>query len=134
MVIVKCLAICGFGTFSMLFPLTDDLKNDLKMINENAKRRRNRSKIVNQFSQFVPFHSKLVQLSSTQALSSSNFSQLTTNVFYFSLIHDYSDLLNLIFIIMFTWSIAGVCSLMLMLNMTVKYFELFINQIKLLIN
>lgn len=63
MTAVTCLAIFGLGTCSMLFQLTNDMKNNLKTINDNAQRKRNRSKIVIQFSHFVQFHSKLIQLS-----------------------------------------------------------------------
>lgn len=64
MVAVKCLVFFGIGTCSMLFSLINDIKCDLKVINENARHKKNRSKISNQFSQFVQFHSKLIQLSS----------------------------------------------------------------------
>lgn len=62
-VIFKCLTTFGFGTCSMLFPLSNDMKNNLKAINNNAKPKRNRWKIANQFSQFVRFHSQLIQFS-----------------------------------------------------------------------
>lgn len=63
MVACECFLMCAFGTCAMLFPLTKDMKNDLEAININAKRKRTRSNIVSQFSQFVQFHSKLIQLS-----------------------------------------------------------------------
>lgn len=63
MIICKCLGIFGLGTCSMLFPLTKDMKYNLKTINDNAKRRKIRPKIVKQFSQFVQFHCELIQLS-----------------------------------------------------------------------
>lgn len=46
----------------MLFPLVNDMKNDLKIINHNAKHKRNRLAMGKQFAQFVQFHSKLLQL------------------------------------------------------------------------
>lgn len=63
MITIKCLAIFGLGTCSMLFPLTKDMKNILKTIDDHAQRRKNQSKIGKQFSRIVRFHCKLIQLS-----------------------------------------------------------------------
>lgn len=63
MVSLKCLAIFGIGTCFMLFPLTKDIKNDLKAINRNARHKKKRLKTIDQLTQFVQFHSKLMQLS-----------------------------------------------------------------------
>lgn len=63
MVTVKCLVILEFGTFSMLFPMTKDIKYMLKAINYNTKKKKDRPKIANQFLQVVQFHSKLIKLS-----------------------------------------------------------------------
>lgn len=63
MIAVKCLVFFGIVTCSMLFLLINDIKRDLKLINENAKHKKYRSKISNQFREFVQFHSKLIQLS-----------------------------------------------------------------------
>lgn len=90
----------------MLFPLAKDIKHSLKAINDNVKRKTNRPQIAGQISQFVRFHSKLIQL-----------------------IYDYTDLLRIIFTIIFTWSIVGICAIMLRLNMMVKCLEK-CNQIK----
>lgn len=66
MVTLECLAIFGLGTCLMLFPLTKDMKNNLRTISHDARRKKNRSKIIKQFSQFIQFHSKLIQLSDSQ--------------------------------------------------------------------
>lgn len=63
MVTITCLALFGVGTCLMLFPLANDVKCSLRAIKHNAKLKRNRSKSVTQLSQFVEFHSKLIQLS-----------------------------------------------------------------------
>lgn len=63
LVSAKCLAIYLFGTFFMLFPLVNDIKYCLKTINYNARHKKERPKISNQFFQFVQYHSKLKQLS-----------------------------------------------------------------------
>lgn len=63
LVALKCLTTFGFGTCSMLFPLTNDLKSNLKTMNDNARRRKYRSKITKQLSRFIQFHCKLLQLS-----------------------------------------------------------------------
>lgn len=63
MITLKCLALFGAGTCFMLFPLAKDIKCSLKSINDNARHKIKRTKIVTQLSQFVEFHSKLLQLS-----------------------------------------------------------------------
>lgn len=117
----KCLVIFGIGTCPMLFQLTNDMKNNLETININAKRKNSQSKIVKQFSQFIQFHSKLIQLSIIFFEPIPIKLNQISN-FLFRQIHDYSNFLNIIFMIIFSWSIAGICILMLMLNMMVKCF------------
>ena len=63
MVAVKCTTIFFYGTCSMLFPLADDIKCTLKTINHIAKRKKKRSEVADQFSKFVQFHTKSLQLS-----------------------------------------------------------------------
>lgn len=69
MVTVKCVAIFGFGICSMLFPLIDDMKNNLRSINGNTAFKTSRSRIRNKFSHLVQFHSKLIQLSQTTQMA-----------------------------------------------------------------
>lgn len=59
----KCLVIFVFGTCLMLFPLAKDVKHHLQAINDNTKCKRNRSRIIKEFSQFAQLHSKSIQLS-----------------------------------------------------------------------
>lgn len=47
----------------MLFPLAQDMQNNLQAINDNAKRKKYGLKIGKQFSRIVRFHCKLIQLS-----------------------------------------------------------------------
>lgn len=53
----------GLGTCSMLFPLSKDIKFNLKTVNAIAKHRKNHSKNGNKFLQFIRFHSKMIELS-----------------------------------------------------------------------
>lgn len=82
MITAKCLAIFGFGTCFMLFPLTKDLKRSLLIINDNAKRKKNRSKIAKQLPQFIQFHCALIQLSRCVADAYYNIT-LNGHFFYF---------------------------------------------------
>lgn len=63
MISAKCFAVVVFGTCSMLFTLTEDMKDGMRIIDANSKRKKKRSKIVQQFVQFIQLHSKLIQLS-----------------------------------------------------------------------
>lgn len=120
MITIECLAIIVFGTYFMLFPLTKDIKRNLKMINFNAKRRKSRLKIGNRFSQFVQFHSKLLQLSHEGiklTVFQMNQRQSQFPLFFCRLIHDLSNLMKLILIVALIWSIAGICSMMLLLKL-----------------
>lgn len=115
--------IFGFGTCSMLFTMLEELKNNLKTVNKNAKRREHRPKIAEQFSQIVQFHCKLIQLSHTNrnrvppqmpVVNGRN----SLFVFYlFRLTHEYSRLSKEIFIITFSWGLGASCAIMLMLKM-----------------
>lgn len=63
MVTVETLMIFCAGTSFMMFPLTKDIKNNLKTINHYAKYKKHRPKIIDQLSHFIKFHSKSIQLS-----------------------------------------------------------------------
>lgn len=63
MIVFKSLMVFGFATCSMLFTLNEDLKNNLKTVNDNAKRKETRPNIPNQFSRIVQFHCKLIKFS-----------------------------------------------------------------------
>lgn len=63
MISAKCFAVVVFGTCSMLFTLIEDMKDGMRIIDANSKRKKKRSKIVQQFVQFIQLHSKLIQLS-----------------------------------------------------------------------
>lgn len=133
MIISKCLAIFGFGTCFMLFPLTEDMTNILKTINDNARCKKNRPKITNRFPKFVQFHSELIQLSAfLLQISIKNLNVDTKLIFLefpfflIRLFYDYSELLKMPLLILLTWSIAGISTQMLLLTLKmVVYFELY---------
>lgn len=128
MITVECLMIFGIGTCSMLFPLTNDMKCDLKSCGVKSKCKKNRSKIVKQFAQFIRFHSKLIQLSHMKCAITNVYEKPDIILFLFRLIHDFSELTKVVFILLFLWSSAAICCQMLLLNMKmVKYFEIILN-------
>lgn len=123
MVIVKCFTIFGFGTCSMLFSLTEDIKCSLRTISHTARYKRNRSKSLKQLCQFVQFHSELIQLSPYTDRYSFKVKCINKSLFnfvVFRLTHSYSDLLKIFSIIILSWSIAAICVQMLLLKMMVK--------------
>lgn len=129
MVAVKCLAIFGIGTCFLLFPLAKDMKLNLKTINNSAKCKQNRLEMVEELSEFVEFHSKLIQLSQINTIPSTLilFYAISLILFVLSrLIHDQSEFSRTIFAIIILWSIAGICAVMLLLKMKlVKYFQFY---------
>lgn len=62
MIIFKRFLMFGLATLPLLFPLTDDIKCDLKAIEESLRDKTKRSKMAKPLSQFVQFHSDTRQL------------------------------------------------------------------------
>lgn len=62
------LAILKFaiGIYLFVFSMVEDIKCDLESINRNAKFKKTRVEVVQQFSGIVQFHSKVMQLSTFQ--------------------------------------------------------------------
>lgn len=132
MITMECLATFCVGTCFIVFPLANDTKHSLKTINFNAKYKKNHSNIVIQLYQFVRFHAKLIRLCHTLYIEIEIYiisdSPANWRLFVlFRLIHNYLDLLKIIFIIIFIWSIGGICAILLMFNM-VRHFWIFIDR------
>lgn len=62
MILLYCFLLIGIATLPMLFPLTDDIKCDMKTIQKSLKNKRKRSKIIESLSQFVQSHADARQL------------------------------------------------------------------------
>ena len=60
---VACLISFGLGIFLFAISATNDIKNDLKLMNDKAKTKRNRVRILKCLSSFVQFHSAVKKLS-----------------------------------------------------------------------
>lgn len=58
-----CFAVFSIGMCLILIFATDDIKNGLKSLNQSVKNKQKRTKIWNQFTQIIQFHSKTKQLS-----------------------------------------------------------------------
>lgn len=103
----------------MMFPLAKDIKCNLKTINRDAKRKKNRSNIVNQLSKFVRFHSRMIELSHVPFIAIGLRHEIEFISFssLFRLIQDHANFSQMILIMIFSWSMAGICTIMLMLNM-----------------
>lgn len=56
-----CLVIYAIGVCVTLIYTTDDIKNDLQILNESAKSKKNRPEVVKQFIRFVDIHSDAMQ-------------------------------------------------------------------------
>lgn len=61
--IVSCIATLGIGGFIFALAICEDIKIDLSSIQKSGKRAENKSKIVEQLSQFIQYHSEMKQLS-----------------------------------------------------------------------
>lgn len=61
--IATSLLCAGFECLLIAITLVDDLKEYLIEINENGKLKKNQSKPLKQFADFVQFHSLVIQLS-----------------------------------------------------------------------
>lgn len=134
--ILKCFLIFGIGTCSMLFPMAKDIKYNLQSVSDNVKRKGYRSKVGREFTHFVQFHCELIQLSLALSQPQNTFSS-STLIFphYFRLFKMYLDFSRIIFVILFTWSIAGISSIMLLLKMKmVKQLHSFIQPINQTLN
>lgn len=59
---VACLISFGLGIFLFAIAAIDDVKNDLRVINEKAKFKRKRLHALKRLANFVQFHSSLKQL------------------------------------------------------------------------
>lgn len=60
---VSCSFTFGFGNFFFIVSATQDLKNNLKSINELAVVQNNRRQTLKRISEFIRFHSSLKRLS-----------------------------------------------------------------------
>lgn len=67
-----CVALLGFGSFMFALTLCNDIKNELKLINEKSKiSKRFRLNLLNQFKELIFTHSNGKQ-SSLSGLSTQN--------------------------------------------------------------
>lgn len=108
----------------MSISLTEDLKCDLDSLNENAIVKSNRVKISKHFCQFVQFHSDSKQLSDFYHNWKRQTTTKSKSIFRssFRLVSDFSETMQFPNIFLFSWGIAAICILMLMLqNQLVQY-------------
>lgn len=90
-----CIAV-GFGTFLLTISMTKDIKDDLILINKIAKIKKNRTPALKQLTELIRYHSKAKQLA-----------------------HDFSDVFQPIFMVLFTWSILTMCTSMLLIQIDI---------------
>lgn len=60
---VACILSIGFGAYSFIIAMTEDIKINVNITNDDIKIKKNRSKIVEQISDFIEIHSNAKQLS-----------------------------------------------------------------------
>lgn len=52
---IECLVSFGFACFLFSLAAADDMKNDIRLMNENARKKQTRPLIFEQFSEFIRF-------------------------------------------------------------------------------
>lgn len=102
------------GTCLMSISLAEDLKKHLLCVNDLAKHRKTRSKLLKKMSNSVQFHSNCKQLSSIRKFNSS--SHMKPYDWFSRLIDDFTDVYELIFLAFFGWSYLSICGTTLMIH------------------
>lgn len=110
--------IVAMGSSMTLVSITEDMKCNLKVLDKSARKKESPLKIIQQFNDFVGIHANAKQLS------------VNTTFCWWSLFHvfvsrlaaAFSEKMEFIFIILFSWSIVSICCNMLLFQFEmVKY-------------
>lgn len=113
------------GLFCVTISLTDDITNDLKLMNDSAQSEVKRSEAMKQLYDFVELHSAAKQLSQliTAILHKSALFLLSEPngyvVSFLRLIHGFSDISQLIFVVYYALSIFTICSTLLLVQVEI---------------
>lgn len=117
MFVGKCFAIFISGICLMLMSMTEDIKREIRTINKNLRTKKTRCRIEKQFFELIQFYSKARQLSiNTISKTIFHFSFILSPLF-FRLAHKFSDLMVFIFVLLFSWSIAAICNMTLLIKL-----------------
>lgn len=105
----------GLGIFLLTLSVAEDINDDLISINKNAKNKKKRVLALKQLNEFVQYHSDAKQLSHEflkfKLLFKLNFESLLLR-----LAHDFSNLFQPIFTVVFTWSTITICISLLLIQ------------------
>lgn len=66
---VACILSIGFGAYTFITAMTEDIKINLHAINDNTKTEADRLSIIKEFSDFIEIHSNARQLSASYCLT-----------------------------------------------------------------
>lgn len=124
-VVVAAGAAFGTGGFLLAVSIIEDIKSILKSVNKDAKSRKNYSKTLNRFSDFIKIHSILKQLSCES--HNSFFLDQRIITFYRNFarfIHGFVRIFQPMLVAIFMWSMVTICGTMLMFQVElVEYFS-----------
>lgn len=116
---VSCMMSFEIGAFFMELLLTNDIKSDLKLFNENAMVKDNRSLAFKRFGDFIENHWTLKQLSVSITPFYAGQQNQLQNYFFIQisrLLYEFSDLHQLTYVLLFSWSLIAMCSALLMIQ------------------
>lgn len=116
---IGSLACLGIASYIMGAAVMGDIKRNLHSINDNAKINRYQpSKIIEQFSDFIPFHSMTKELSITWRIVAKIRCNWLRFCFCFCnrFILNISEIAQPMFMVHFALTLALICSIMLMIQ------------------
>lgn len=87
LVMVDCFFLIAIATLPLLFSLTDDIKWDLKTIQQSLKLKAKRLKMAKPLAQFIQFHSNTRQFSLKIIFNRILHDSLSTKIYVFLSLH-----------------------------------------------
>lgn len=107
----------SIGEYLQLISLSEDIKYEMRLFNENAKQY-DSSTAVTDFGELIQFHSEVIQLS-----DSGKVEETATNISWFlisySLANDLSEMGEFIYTVIFSWSLTAMCGSMLLMQIEI---------------
>lgn len=128
----------GVALYLYAMTITEDIKISLNAINEDAKKNKTRLQAFKRLKDFIQLHSFAKQLSKSWwnfiFILYLSIESIEFNFLFFScslsLIHDYSNIYQLIHMIIFAYSLAAICASMLLFQIELVQYIVFVNGTK----
>lgn len=118
----------GIGSCLLLISFAKDIRDDLQSICDSIKSKESRAKILDRLKIFIEFHITVKKLSSHDLVSWSFIDK------FIYLIHsahrDFAKIYRIVFFILNFWSLATVCSALLVIKMEMVQHILFLNKLQ----